>query len=732
MPMYFRLRVAVSLVLCVTAAVLVRAQLRVPSLPQGLGEFRRLPSLGDLLGQDPISTSLDDAATEVPFLDRFVPTEAAPILELPQSAGGGMTLLPGAWVGDLEGFCLQPGAGRPRGGAGYAWAPLKGPKAEVMSTILNRAATMPDVPQHDVQMLIWSILARTKVSQMDRGARRAAAQLLSPRQLASIDGSALDVLPSSALSRLTSSVDGPVRRVLEAQNRIREAMADPAGVGYEQIERIAVPDLPLSEFTRGRQVPRARWSYHPDGYFVQFDPESYQEMRMRVYVPEAFSADRDDAGRLVALRDAAGTALSLTYGEEGAIVGRLTRPSRTTTAVVLTAGATARGDASEAATAVAKLIPGNRRSASRSRDVVDVGELLAATSDAPTREFLSRAWASAVADWATSPVPVAMEPRTRVVPMLIGFSPRQRSGYGSARGGSGGWGGGGGSFGAGSGVGVPGGGGQRLGQTLRGSAKGGKPSSKARQAAGIGRFAPKFVTPAMGSGIGGFVAGTATKGVGFSIPSYLFNKIIDFNLDTWGAASEALGGDPPRDDFREFTRPVSVSAPTLAVDDGITPEAATRANTLLRDLMEANAILRAAQIALDRHGGAVRAGDHVWTVRQARAFVALKRDAGAAALRLAADLEATRADFASGATIAPTDLAAVREAAARPWSDEDRQVADAAGLTADDLALMKRSHARLAVPTNAVRAGEALDDMIDSIRDLGQLWASLPAQDVGW
>ena len=44
-----------------------------------------------------------------------------------------------------------------------------------------------------------------------------------------------------------------------------------------------------------------------------------------------------------------------------------------------------------------------------------------------------------------------------------------------------------------------------------------------------------------------------------------------------------------------------------------------------------------------------------------------------------------------------------------------------AGRIADDLALMKKSRRKLASPVDTVRAGEALDSMTDSVRELGQL-----------
>ncbi len=707
---------------CLTLAVLtvgltapgvgaVRTQIRLPSLPAEVPKIGRLPSLNELLGRDPITSNLNDAVTEVPFLDRFDPKTASPLLELPLGLDEGVTLVPGLWEGDLQSYCLKAGTHRPRSGDGYAWAPLNGSKAEVVTAILNRSPQYRDIPQQDIQLLLWGILAKTKVSDLPEGPRRAADQLLTPSQIASIDGSALDVIPEDALARITRPVADSARRVLEAENRIRETFADPAGASYQEIERLAVLDgVPVRE-PGSRDVPAGRWSFHPAGYFLRYAPRDYTDTKIQLYAPEAFAADRDAQGRLAELRDPYGAVLRVEYG--GAGIGEMAFTPAGGAAMTVQVRRDARADAAtrDAVAGASRLVPSDRRQSPRGRDVAEVTQLIVSISDPQALDFLHRAWASAVADWATAAVASRgvdrQEPRYR----LIAFAAFQSGG---------GWGGhGGGGFGAGGGAGMPSGSGQRIGGSLRESHKIPNAADKARTAVGYGKSA-------IGKGMG-------RAGPGLSIPIALFGKILDFNFDTWAAASKALAGDPPRADFREFMRPSIPAVQTrLQAGPGITAPQADRMNALVRDLTAANAYLRAAIVAMDRHGGAVQAGDRLWAARQAQALIYLKREAGGLALKIAEDLKALQPDINGQLTITAADVLAGRQLMEQGWTDEDRKAAAAAGLSDAELEIVKA--ARLALPPldRSMSSDEALQEMIDAVRALGERWSALPAVAAPW
>ena len=477
---------------------------------------------------------------------------------------------------------------------------------------------------------------------------------------------------------------------------------------------------------RGRDVPARRWSRHPNGYFIRFMPDSYTNMQLQIYVPERFVAERDANGRLTLIRDMSGAELRLDYGAAGAAVAKATfgRPGETPRAVeIASASAQSVESAREAVDGAARFAGEERKASPRARDAADVAQLVIAVQDKEASSLLQRAWASAVGDWASGDRDgVAALERARYQSASFGGllarpmlpAPMQRGGgWGGGGGGSGGGGGGGG--------GMPGGGRQRLGPSLR---KFGDDNSIDRARNAIDKF---------GKAKNALDLGTDPAGLlGMGIPDALFGKILDFNFDTWEKASNALAGDPPRPDFREFTKPETPAIPRLTAGKGLTAAQAERLNALASDLVAVNAHLRAAIVALDRHGGAVKAGERTWASRQALALTYLKREAGVLSLEVASHLEALAEGAKELPAVSADAIAASRRRAQLDWTAEDRKAAAVAGLSDDDLETLKAARLALDDRTLAVRPADALAQAAEGMRALGAHFASLPAVGAPW
>ncbi len=256
-------------------------------------------------GDPPVTTGLDDALTGIDFLDRYKPSTFAPLRAERQDAAGAFHVGPGAYEFSAESFCLHAGTHGPGGGDGYVSAPLQGSKRDAVHRILQNAVAHPEIPQQDVQVLLWSILARTRISDMPRKTQITAARLLTPAELVALNGGAFGMVTDRAWGETNQSLPPAMRRAFEAEARFRQ-MLSAVDASFVEIERLAVLGGDPAPDSASRKIPEGRWSYHPGGYFVRFFPSGYSRTEVHVYVPEPMTLVRDSAGRIAAITDQRG------------------------------------------------------------------------------------------------------------------------------------------------------------------------------------------------------------------------------------------------------------------------------------------------------------------------------------------------------------------------------------------------------------------------------------------
>lgn len=288
------MKVLSASIVAVLASVTLTGQIRVPHIP--LPNDLPLPGLDRLLhGESPISTTLKDARVEVPFLDRMNVKFGS--LGTLRNESGSFTLKPGHWTADLQTFCFHAGTRGPQrtDGQGYLSGPVTGPDKAVFVDMLSKYGTLRDGDQHDMQLLIWGLLARTKIHNMEPRLQALAARVLTPAQIAAVESGALDVVPPALRDRAFNSLPVEVRRVAEAENRIRELLYR-ANTTYAELESVAVLQGP--EPRGNREVPRQRWSIHPGGYLVRYHPTHYSRTTVEIAVPPTYVIERDAKGRI--------------------------------------------------------------------------------------------------------------------------------------------------------------------------------------------------------------------------------------------------------------------------------------------------------------------------------------------------------------------------------------------------------------------------------------------------
>jgi hypothetical protein len=283
----FRAAAAALLIFTATAPVSAPAQLGGLG---GLGDKLKKKTPNLLGDKQPITTSLPDAKWGDPSKDGFTPREAQrSLMTLQRTPNGGFVLQPGFYQFVDQSYCLKAGTHGPGGGDGYLFAPPKGPAEDAVMTIVRNSVNRPEIPQQKIQQLLWAIIARAKFEDLSGDLKATASQLLTPRQLAGLNRSALDVLHGNALTDALGGVPEPLRQIAQAESRLRQMLTTP-GASFAEMERVAVLSGNAPMGPGSQNIPSGRWSIHPDGYYVRYLPSGYSTTRVEIWVPQGSPA----------------------------------------------------------------------------------------------------------------------------------------------------------------------------------------------------------------------------------------------------------------------------------------------------------------------------------------------------------------------------------------------------------------------------------------------------------
>ena len=306
-------------ILALPLAMLMGGALVTGFAPGQFGGLKK-PSLGDLAGKavnpmldsifkkgPAITTSIKDAKFGDPNRDGFSP-EAKDLFSLDRTPEGGFVLKAGAWGAAVQSYCLHAGTYAPTSGDGYLDAPVKGPYERLVTNVARRSSAHPEIQQHDVQLLLWALIARAKPSELTGSVRTAANALMTQQERFDADGGALGILSDEKITGAFGGQPPVLARAFEAEARLRQAFASSGN--YDQFERIAVlaSDAEAKRGPGSREVPSGRWSVRPEGYWVRYIPNGYSETRCEVWVPEgskAIGAAFDPAEHIAAPGDTA-------------------------------------------------------------------------------------------------------------------------------------------------------------------------------------------------------------------------------------------------------------------------------------------------------------------------------------------------------------------------------------------------------------------------------------------
>jgi hypothetical protein len=231
-----------------------------------------------------ITTNFEDVNREGEMMPDFKSTEKfQPLYLLPKNPEGGFVLCEGYYEMTNKSYCLQAGTYGPSKGDGYMFAPVLGPKEAIVTSILKSAEKHADVSQHDVQILLWTIIARTKFANYAGSVKLTALKLLTTRELTQLEGGALGILPFDVVQKAKDKMPAGLQAVFEAENNIRQLISS-GNYTYADMEKYAI----LAGMAPPRtDVPPGIWTKHPDGYYVRYLPSGYSVTKVQVYVPAA-------------------------------------------------------------------------------------------------------------------------------------------------------------------------------------------------------------------------------------------------------------------------------------------------------------------------------------------------------------------------------------------------------------------------------------------------------------
>lgn len=271
--------------------------------------------------KQPVTTSFDDAKTEIELMADFDPPEQyfLPLSSLERNEKGEYILEEGLYSDWNKSFCLKAGTHGPGTGNGYLYAPLEGPKAFLVQKLLeNWQLRRPEIPQSDVQSLIWAIIARTDIDKMTPKYKLTLVALLDKDDIAQLTGNALkDKAMDAAYLKLRNEIPPAIAKVIDAERNLRSAYSR-ADATYDQLEGYAMLAGLAPAADDIRPVTSGRWSFHPAGYFVRYFPSGYQSTKVDVYVPRKIEMETDATGRIRQLADGNKIRIEFSYGTTAA------------------------------------------------------------------------------------------------------------------------------------------------------------------------------------------------------------------------------------------------------------------------------------------------------------------------------------------------------------------------------------------------------------------------------
>lgn len=260
-------------------------------------------SLLDGAPREAITTSIKDALPVAQLLGRFL-QGITPVTSRSTRVPSGYFRM------RLQSYCLHAGTYGPTKGDGYLLAPLKGDRALLIRSIMERSFAHPEIQQQDIQQLIWGIEAYTPFQDYASDFQNRIRPLLTSPEISAMSANRESV-KNVARGLLGSLIPAQITNTISQVQSWRDKITNPA-LAFPELEQLAVlrGKAPIGEGSR--EVPAGPWSYAENGTYVRFFPESYSTTDVEVFRPPSYSITLDDIGRATHL-SSGGYTVDATY-----------------------------------------------------------------------------------------------------------------------------------------------------------------------------------------------------------------------------------------------------------------------------------------------------------------------------------------------------------------------------------------------------------------------------------
>jgi hypothetical protein len=293
-------RAAICLVVSVCAASLAGAQCQNKTgfAKRACEVASHIPQASS--GANPSAQNAKEAPLTTEFTDTLCldtlpasiePKAFKPLTSLERTDDGSFVLKTGIFEAYVQSYSLDPGEHTPNRVAGFYPAPIKGERAKVIGDVLKQIELHPDVPQSDVQQLLWAIVAGTYLEKMPPAVQQTAAKILTREMLGQVQGS---VAASNADKSLLNMIN---RRLAGAQTKQSRSGQD-SGSADTQSGKGGTGSQSQSALGEG-PVVRGTWAQMSGGFYVRYLPEGYAKTRVQVIVSDAAVAKADSANPLL-------------------------------------------------------------------------------------------------------------------------------------------------------------------------------------------------------------------------------------------------------------------------------------------------------------------------------------------------------------------------------------------------------------------------------------------------